>query len=259
MKKKWSIILIGGLLIVMSACGTQNKDTKSSESTTEATSKSSVAVSSSTSEETVSSEGSAENPSASEHSSESTAVVGKYKVTQLTEDTKQKITEEFLNWAGERAKEGGMAVTDRYFDHGASGMGDWYAESVDGKIQVQEVGNPGYNAYEIHAVGGVAFFIPLDGAVGISHVPDMSATASGYSEAADSNGQISKYLLADNGIVYELKGVGQSLIAFSSGFGLAADDGSFDGQHSIVPNQVFQVSQDNDAQAEYQRILSAYQ
>jgi len=61
----------------------------------------------------------------------------------LTAAQAEKINQAFNNWAGERAKIGHMAVTDWYFDHGAAGRGDWYADSPDGEIQVQNQDNPG--------------------------------------------------------------------------------------------------------------------
>ncbi|MGX6977968.1 hypothetical protein ACWN8V_01650 [Vagococcus elongatus] len=80
---------------------------------------------------------------------------------QYTLDEKSGMTEEFLTWASERAIIGGMAVNSAYFTHGASGTGDWYAETPDGLVLVQQQhpeGRPGYDYYSIHEVGGVIFF-----------------------------------------------------------------------------------------------------
>src|SRR5699024_8969839 len=57
---------------------------------------------------------------------------------KYSEEEKKEASQAFLDWAIPRAEEGGMAVTDNYFGHGASGSGDWYAMTEDGEILVQE-------------------------------------------------------------------------------------------------------------------------
>lgn len=164
--------------------------------------------------------------------------------------------QQFLDWAIAQAKKGNMAVTDNYFTHGASGTGDWYAETVDGKalVQPQAQDNPGYNAYHIHALGGVSFYTSRNGDIGYDNVPSKAATAEGLSQAADKKQQIHKYLLCDNRVVYEAIGSYEDLVAFSSPFGLYDDDG----KTTAIPAKItFKVSQDQAAQNEWKKILSS--
>lgn len=87
-------------------------------------------------------------------------------VLHLTIDQKKQINADFLNWAAERATVGHMAVSDWYFDHGSAGLGDWYANTPDGQVQVQNQNQPGAAAFKIHAVGGCIFYKSKDGQIG---------------------------------------------------------------------------------------------
>lgn len=64
-----------------------------------------------------------------------------------------------------------MAVTDNYFHHGTSGIGDWYAVTEDGEMLVQEqdptTDSPGYDAFDILALGGVVFYTSLSDVTGL--------------------------------------------------------------------------------------------
>lgn len=62
---------------------------------------------------------------------------------QLTDAQKGQMNQAFLDWAGGRAVIGNMAVSYWFFDHGAAGRGDWYANTPDGQVQVQNNGVPG--------------------------------------------------------------------------------------------------------------------
>lgn len=161
----------------------------------------------------------------------------------------------FLEWAKVQAQKGNMAVTDRFFDHGASGKGDWFAETEDGKalIQQQFPDNPGYNAYKMHVLGGVTFYTAKDGTTGYDEAVNENDTASGIANLADKSKQIHKYLLCDNGVVYEAIGSYNDLVAFSSPYGLYDDDGQTETIHGRI---VFKISQDQAAQNEWKRILA---
>src|SRR5699024_7230489 len=82
-------------------------------------------------------------------------------VKEYTSEEKRMMTEEFFNWAVDRVKIGNLAVTTLYFQHGAAGSGDWYALTPDGQVQVQNLDNPGFESFDIHALSGVAFYTPL--------------------------------------------------------------------------------------------------
>lgn len=183
---------------------------------------------------------------------EETAEIG---VQEFSLEEQQEMTQAFYNWAVERAKIGGMAVTTTYFNHGAAGRGDWYAMTPDGEIQTQNQDNPGFDHFDIHAIGGVAFYQPASGNFGTDENAAVPSTAAGYSELALPDTNINKYMLADNGVVYELIGKKENM-SFSSGFGEYADDGTR-GEYS--PGIPFEVSGDQDAQQEWQRILGMYQ
>ncbi|MEK4946485.1 hypothetical protein [Carnobacterium sp. FSL W8-0810] len=169
-------------------------------------------------------------------------------------------TSAFLEWAASRAEKGNMAVTDLFFNHGAAGKGDWYAVTEDGEIQVQQPfldeTLPGYDAFDIHALGGVVFYTSLSGITGYDGTPETQATAVGFHEIADLNYSMHKYLLGDNGVVYELIGTVEEIGSFSAGYDEYSDDGLTKPGAEAVEKFVFEVSEDKDAQKEWVRILT---
>lgn len=181
-------------------------------------------------------------------------------IREYSDEEKEEVSQAFLDWAIPRAEEGGMAVTDKYFEHGAAGIGDWFAKTEDGEIQLQdpypEEDLPGYDAFDIHSLGGVAFYTSSSGVTGYDEIPKESATAEGFSKAADSDYPIHKYILGDNGVVYELIGDIDEIGAFSAGYGEYEDSGESKG---ITPDHTFKVSDDEDAQKAWKEILQDYQ
>ncbi|WP_371190447.1 hypothetical protein [Weissella viridescens] len=175
----------------------------------------------------------------------------------LTAAQAEKINQAFNNWAGERAKIGHMAVTDWYFDHGAAGRGDWYADSPDGEIQVQNQDNPGKAGFKIHSLGGCVFYKSKAGKIGQQDLSAESSTAGNYSVDMNFDKPISKYLLGDNGVVYELKLGNGSPASTNTGFGEYDDDGEYISEYA--PDETFQVSEDAAAQAELKALIAQYQ
>lgn len=183
---------------------------------------------------------------------------------KYSEEEKDELQQEFLDWAIPRAEEGGMAVTDAYFDYGASSSGDWFAETEDGEIQVQQQSTqeelPGYDAYDIHALKGVVFYVSSSGVTGYDEKAGETHGGAGggrdYGGLADADYPIHKYLLGDNGVVYELIGSVDELRAYQAGFGLYNDDGR---TKDIEADYTFKVSDDTDAQEAWQEILQNYQ
>lgn len=169
-------------------------------------------------------------------------------------------TSAFLEWAAPRAETGNMAVSDLFFNHGAAGKGDWYAVTEDGEIQVQETipgeNLPGYDAFDIHALGGVVFYTSLSGITGYDETPKTQATAAGFHEIADPEFSMHKYLLGDNGVVYELIGTVEEIGSFSAGYDEYADDGLTKPGAEAVEKFVFKISEDTAAQEEWARILT---
>ena len=176
-------------------------------------------------------------------------------VKEFTMEEQQEMTQHFYDWAIERAEIGNMAVTNMYFSHGAAGRGDWYAMTPDGEVQTQNQDNPGFDHFDIHAVGGVAFYQPASGDFGEDADAPFPGTAEGYSRLALPDTNIHKYMLADNGVVYELIGKKENM-SFSSGFGEYDDEGTY-GEYP--PGREFEISGDQDAQQEWKRILRMYQ
>lgn len=165
-----------------------------------------------------------------------------------------KITKEFLKWAGERAKIGNMAVTDIWFSHGAGGRGDWFADTPHGSVQLQDLNRPGYYGFKIHALGGVAFYKPTDYTYGISKDAYKASTAEGYSKIARNGTYINKYMLADNGIVYEIK-LKKEFTTFTSG---AGEYNEYGRRGTYIPDVKYLVSKDTAAQKKYKQILAKY-
>ncbi|TGE71861.1 hypothetical protein [Weissella confusa] len=180
----------------------------------------------------------------------------KPKTVSLTDSDKSDISNTFLQWAGQRAEMGNMAVSSWFFDHGAAGHGDWYALSDDGNIQVQNMDHPGSTSFSIHAIGGVVFYTSLDGTTGVQDLSNYSF-ADNYSKVVDRDKPVVKYLLADNGKVYELKlsqQDGSLAPSTNSGFYEFTDDGIPD----ATAMDKFSVSQDEAAQSELTKLLTPY-
>lgn len=175
-------------------------------------------------------------------------------VKQYTDEEMLEMTEMFYEWAVERAEIGAMAVTNYYFGHGAAGHGDWVAKTPHGEVQAQNLDNPGWDAFELHAIGGVAFYQPITGDFGRDENKGNIGTGAGYTEVALPDTDIHKYMLVDNGIVYELIGP----LGLSNGFAEYTDDGK---STDYIKNELvqFEVSGDTAAQEEWRRILSLYQ
>lgn len=168
---------------------------------------------------------------------------------RFTHEQKQEMTQSFYSWAIERAEIGNLAVTTRYFEHGAGGISDWYAVTPDGQVQAQNQNNPGFDHFDIHAIGGVAFYKPLSEDYGADESAPRVGFAEGYDRLAVPETNIHKYMLADNGVVYELIAKKENM-SFSTGFGEYADDGSIG---DFRPTVQFEISEDE--QREWQRIL----
>lgn len=231
-------LLLGTSLLLLTACQAKQASTNSaSSSSQQPASQSETASSKIVSKTTTSSSTTSQAVQETTHS--------------YTDSQKAAITHNFLNWAGQRAEVGNMAVSDWYFDHGADDPGDWYAETPDGRILVQHGEGDGRH-YPIQAVGGCIFYTALDGTTGIdSQLYDSYAR--NYASNMDMSRPISKYLLGDNGVVYELKtGNGQTTNT-EDGFALAP----FSGSRNTTPTP-FIISQDTAAQQELKSLLAAY-
>ncbi|WP_258088732.1 hypothetical protein [Weissella fangxianensis] len=191
--------------------------------------------------------------SMSESSASSSEETNPNEPVNLTVAQKRAVNDSFLSWASDRAKIGNMAVTEVYFDHGAAGRGDWYANTPDGEVQVQDQKNPGAAAFPIHKIGGCVFLTMKDGSTGYQeNVAEFFA--GGYGVKADMSQPVTKYMLGDNGKVYELT-LDKGDTSLTSGFGEYTDEGQ---RGDYNPPYSFKVSEDQAAQAELQKILANY-
>lgn len=174
-----------------------------------------------------------------------------FQAKRFSDEQKEEMQEMFLNWAIERAEIGNMGVSEYFFNHGKAGHGDWFAYTPDGHAQVQNLDLPGFDAFDLHIIGGVVFFTsPLSGA---GLYEEYTSLAAGYNEENERGTPIHKYILVDNGIVYELV---SNEMNHTTGFSEYTDDG-LPPSHSPY-NLEFEFSQDQAAQEEWQRILSLY-
>lgn len=200
--------------------------------------------------ETVSTRSSDTQTTQSSSETESVASQG----VRLSDAQREQINLAFLEWAGQRAAIGNMAVSGWYFDHGAAGRGDWYANTPDGQVQVQNNGQPGKSAFPIRAIGGCVFYTSKDGGIGKQELA-AGSFAENYSVKMDFTKPVSKYLLGDNGVVYELKSGNGEMLSTNTGFGEYADDGSV-GEYT--PRVAFQISEDQAAQEKLQELIQRY-
>ena len=248
MKKGLTIGIALITTLSLAACGNSQAKSKKSESSSISTNSTKNSNSTSTKNNSISNSttNSSSSISKSSNSSSSAAV-------SLTDDQKSQVESAFMSWASGRAKTGNMAVSDWYFDHGSAGFGDWYANTPDGEVQVQDNNHPGNKAFKIHAVGGCVFYTSIDGSTGQQNAY-KSSFADNYSASMRADHPVIKYMLGDNGVVYELKLDGNNA-STNSGFGEYDDDGS---HGDYGPTESFSVSQDTAAQTELKNLLAQY-
>lgn len=245
MMKKWVALLLLSLVLVGCSQNSNNDETEISQTS------SSEEASQSTTKQSSTTETSEQSSTTSEETNQNGSgdtTLSKEMFYQT--GVLQNINQQFLNWASDRAKVGGMAVTSEFFDHGAAGRGDWFAVTPDGLAMAQDLENPGYDFFPLHVVGGVTFYYSINGTLGATNERQQSSFAAGFSEVADTTKPIVKYILCDNGMIYELK----SDVSLSTGFNEASDEGTI--PRSQINVKEFSYSEDTDAISELQRILS---
>ena len=172
----------------------------------------------------------------------------------ISKKVKHDINKDFYNWAAQRAKIGNMAVSHYYFDHGPDEDGKlWYAPTPDGDVLIRNASDE-YNSkdYTLKKLGGVVFYTSENGTTGkcndIAHDTDNGAIYS--SDEVDASKPIDKYILANNGIIYECKLDGYSAEP-DSGFYIKGDDNDSKSDSWII-------SKDKDAQNEYRQLIEKY-
>lgn len=170
---------------------------------------------------------------------------------------KNEINQKFTQWAALKAKNTKKAYNSIYTDYVKNSAGDWFGVTPHGYIQSQDMNTPGYYGYGIHAIGGGVFYTPKDNQFGYSNDLHDETTTNGYVSVAKPKTTVTKYILGDNGVVYELKKKTEAM-NYMTGFAGRSKTGD-----SIVSklgkgNQLV-VSQDKAAQAKFKAILKQYQ
>ncbi len=171
----------------------------------------------------------------------------------ITKKQKDAINKDFLQWAAQRATLGKLAVSNYYFDHGPGTDGClWYAKTPNGDILVRNASDE-YSSknYRIKAIGGVVFYTDANGNIGqCDDIAEETDDGLNYSDdEIDIDKPVDKYLLADNGIVYECKLDGATASP-DSGFAIKGMN-SDDAERWIISN-------DQNAQTEYRSLLNKY-
>ncbi|TFI70528.1 hypothetical protein [Carnobacterium divergens] len=113
-------------------------------------------------------------------------------------------------------------------------------------------------AIVVVALGGVIFYYSNFGTTGntneVDNPENNPSTATGFSVVANGEKPIIKYLLGDNGVVYETASNG----AFSDCFYVADNTGNLTALYEPNTQKSFKVSEDKDAQQKLKEILTTY-
>lgn len=155
----------------------------------------------------------------------------------------------FTEWATAQAKTNGMAVAKRYFDSAENKKGDWYANTVNGRIQVKNNNLPGKAKFPLHAMFGLVFYYAKDGTTGYDSKTDSYTMANDYRNTRQRK-KVYKYMLADDGKVYvwSNKAGGYAV----DGFAELNKKGHVAGN---IPAGTWVVAKNPATQAEYQKVL----
>ena len=175
------------------------------------------------------------------------------KPISLTDEQQQQIENEFLNWIGPRAKEANLAVCNYYFNHGCAERGNWYADTPSGRILVQDMGNSQNTDYVAQAIGGCLFYTSTQGTVGKTNEMDNACDAD-KGKYINQNKLTDRYLLANNGLVYELKAPANISSCSFYGFGEEPC-----GDSGIPQQGKWIISKDKAAQQELRLLLKPYE
>ncbi|QBO36001.1 hypothetical protein EQG49_05765 [Periweissella cryptocerci] len=156
----------------------------------------------------------------------------------------------FVDWAVEQAKASGMAVSKRYFDYAKNGKGDWYAKTVNGRIQVKNNNLPGKAKFPLHALFGLVFYYAKDGTVGYDSKTDAYTMANDYRNTRQRK-KVYKYILADDGQVYVWSNKAGGYAG--DGFAELNKRGRVGGN---IPAGTWSVAPKPETQAEYRKIIA---
>lgn len=174
---------------------------------------------------------------------------------KLSDKDKAEIKEKVLKWAGDQAKKEGLAASNRYFGAGEISIGDWYAMTPKGELQVSNQNAPGPKAFDRHNIVGVVVYHSNQGVTGFDKKAEDLSNIEGYKNVADMNQPITKYLFADDGKVYEYQFQPGKEVTLSSGF---APKDHNDKDPNLKPDQLFKESRNQSANDLMKKLVQQY-
>lgn len=180
-------------------------------------------------------------------------------VSKFSIDARRAINREFREWAYQRAEVGNMAAGGEFFSQATEPWDqEWFAYTPDGKMQVSSFDQVETNDFKIHCIGGVFFFTAKSGETGrvdFNDGLDGNNSSQMMLNVVDFDETMDKYLLGDNGVVYELKIDPKSKenVEPNVNYGVYVY-----GQTNSSQNDEFIVSQDQDAQKELKSLIAEH-
>lgn len=167
-------------------------------------------------------------------------------------DTLTAIQKAYRTAAAAVAKKQDLASNEYYFDHGAGSDEDYYAKTVDGKMMVQDMGNPGAGAFKIHALDGVITYKSVNGVTGYESLDALgdASFAAQYQPIAVDGKINNKYVLGDNWKVYQID---NPTTLDNTTYGFAQSDSTLD-----APEWIHVGKPMTALQQEVYQIFSAY-
>ncbi|HLR18845.1 MAG TPA: hypothetical protein VK115_02915 [Staphylococcus sp.] len=175
--------------------------------------------------------------------------------SQISDKEQKQIKKEMLDWLAEHNKEDGKAVSNRYFSTSSISDGDWYAGTPKDEIQINNTGNPGPEAFELHAVTGAVVYTPKDGKAGFDKDAETLSNIEGYEEVADLSKPVTKYVFTEEGKVFEYQFEDKEDVTLSSGFSPKDYNGK---DPNLRPNQQFKETENQDLSKFYKQLVEEY-
>lgn len=175
---------------------------------------------------------------------------------ELSDNTQKIISDKFYDWAVKRAETSNQAVTANFFYPSKGDDKAWFAQTPDGNMLVTKNNQSQQMDFPIRALGGVVFYTALNGQTGHDPEIDYRDFELDYEINMDETMPASKYILGDNGKVYELIKVTGHPFKPTSGF--EQYNRPEPEIKAVRNNEQFVVSKDEEAQAVLRQLIKAY-